>query len=496
MQQVHPRYTQASQQACARAADVGEAIVVEPTRRVIVRAAIVCICVVAALAVRSSLATPAAAAASRAALSSLIAEAADPGDAEVLAGGLEAIELRYEHAQCVGNLLSASLWISNSVYKSLAISSSCASLNASSTSKDRATCSQSVFSFYRALGNIGSLLSLSAVACRPPNTTADAESPCAAAITRANEEVGAVGQYGSQIETSCAGVENGKYSSCGSAMEGFGWHFRGLSNAIASSVYECSEPYSNDSLLDPGTCVGDLVAATSYVAASGLVMTQAAQYDCPKSTVPEWAAACAVDVTSFARTMSLAASFANRAAADCAGNESECGDYISLAASAVSAFAQASTMIHQSCTSPDAHSIAVVANHAHESRSSSCAAAISTTIKELNVAAACILDAVSACGKTELASTQCGSSVTKTLAGMGYIAETASLSASDCLPIDQGGNYYNCGQDLQHMGDAVQKTVTAIGAAAINCAAAAKNGSAHWLTGPLRLNRRFFLPDS
>lgn len=393
---------------------------------------------------------------------------------------------KYDVASCVGLQLAISLWTANVVVKAMTVSYDCKGLSGSSANQ-QATCARDIFALYRAIFTVATLLSKSVHVCGV-NTGKQLDTDCSTGVLAANKGIGALGQLCSQLQTHCTGT-NPNYMSCEGRVESIAWNANSFSDSVSFSVYSCTHLADRHPHYCPGACVGNVIATLGYLGASGLALSQATITDCNRTSASYSKLNCAEDISSFVRTMFLAASFADRAAGHCSDNVTMCGHDITRSASAFAAVAQAGAMVDQACNLPQMS----------QSDKERCSASSSTLVKELAVAVAYIMDASNSCSKTAFATTACGSATVKALASFAYLVEQASLAAGDCPGIgdaSNAANRYSCGQDIQHMGDASFMATSALGQAALNCMVVAEKGAeARPVVSPLQLGRRFWVPQ-
>jgi len=197
------------------------------------------------------------------------------------------------------------------------------------------------------------------------------------------------------------------------------------------------------------------------------------------------AAKCARDITSSVRTLFLAAARAVRAAEKCGQLSLMCGRDVARSSSALAGVGQAAAQVIIQCYDR------LPLMPLNCTQRTACAMTGGTLVKMLGAGVAYAVDAASTCvGSIRLASSICGSSISRIVASMGLMAETIGGLHLACA-LQQ--KWYSCGRHMRYLGAALRVTSLALGAAVLNCGLDA--ASLAWnFTRPISLPRVYTYP--
>jgi len=248
---------------------------------------------------------------------------------------------------------------------------------------------------------------------------------------------------------------------CGDRLEGAAWSIYPIGRDIDRAAKNCRG--ADDPEPNIGGCVTGILASMAYVATSGLSLASASGVDCKDVTADDIELAievldgskgindihfrrkskdlaCARDIISSSRQLGLAAAMAGQAAVLC-GAKSRCGQYVGFTAAALSATAEAVTLIVDDCRlRPNATA------SDRRTRRIQCTRFMASAMKELSVTAALALDASEECRNSSVAAGICGSSITKALAAFAYLTERTVLMARDC---PEPKRRFSCARNFQ-----------------------------------------------
>mmetsp|Transcript_91975 Transcript_91975/g.166045 ORF Transcript_91975/g.166045 Transcript_91975/m.166045 type:complete len:538 (-) Transcript_91975:4-1617(-) len=433
-------------------------------------------------------------------------------------------------SQCVGNILAASAWTANLGLKVAASMAECDPASyASSTSLhgnhagERAPfCARAILSFIPDLSYVTQLIIGADQACR---TDVLNHTDCGVAVLDVVQGLVEISRFASQLNISCLPKVvhtflDGDFT-CSESLEGVAWNLDSLGSGISDSMLFCTRPppYTMPSF-NSGACVGEIMSASAYIAAAGLYMSSATNYDCPEALTPEQLAdpveyelahgKCARDSSAFIRTLSLASAKTASGAQHCGGFNSPCGADVSLSAAGLAGASEAASIMRQFCNPPPGccklnttsfkykcdctvkdlaifDKLKLLYNH-------QCARYMGSMIKLLSSAAASASDAKGHCGgpKTFTKATACASFVSVAAAGFGLIIEAISRQMTSCAMVtshNTGDDEFACGQDIGMSGDALDTAAEGIGGALVNCGF----GHVLSLSQPMSLSRRFYI---
>jgi len=429
-------------------------------------------------------------------------------------------------SQCVGNILAASAWTANLGLKVAASMTECnpasyagnKSLHAGQPQLRPAFCARAILGLISDLARVSYLLTGASEACGKEILKG---TDCGVAVGHAVKGGATVGRFSAQLRLTCLQevVNLGNDFKCSESLEGLAWNLDTLGSGISSCVFFCTRnPPLQRPSADYGACVGEITSASAYIAAAGLYMASATNYDCPEALTPEQLAdpveyelahgKCARDSSAFIRTLSLASAKTASGAQHCGGFNSPCGADVSLSAAGLAGASEAASIMRQFCNPPpgccklnttsfkykcDCNVQALATfDKLKVTYSQLCSRYTGAMIKTLSSAADAASNARGQCEgpKHFTKANACASFVSVAAAGFGFLIEAISRQAVDCAQEQNQGGEFSCGQDTGFVGDALDTSARGIGGALVNC------GFGNVLTSskPLPLRRRFYTP--
>jgi len=433
-----------------------------------------------------------------------------------------------QESRCVGNILAASTWASNLGLKVAASMAECdpasyassTSLHGSHSGERAPFCARAILSFIPDLSYVTQLIIGADQACR---TDVLNHTDCGVAVLDVVQGLVEISRFASQLNISCLPKVvhtflDGDFT-CSESLEGVAWNLDSLGSGISDSMLFCTRPppYTMPSF-NSGACVGEIMSASAYIAAAGLYMASATNYDCPEALTPEQLAdpveyelahgKCARDSSAFIRTLSLASAKTASGAQHCGGFNSPCGADVSLSAAGLAGASEAASIMRQFCNPPpgccklnttsfkykcDCNVQALATfDKLKVTYSQLCSRYTGAMIKTLSSAADAASNARGQCEgpKHFTKANACASFVSVAAAGFGFLIEAISRQAVDCAQEQNQGGEFSCGQDTGFVGDALDTSARGIGGALVNC------GFGNVLTSskPLPLRRRFYTP--
>jgi len=395
-----------------------------------------------------------------------------------------------DYAMCAGDTIAATMYIASGGMQIAAAVKDCR------LEHDAQRCSRDIFAVVRDFSQAAQHLTEALEVC------GDIRDDCADAITTLIGVATTVGESASQMADVC-GPTAEDLNLCARSLERLAWSLDPLGTLSARSLGSCSKDHAGKPYLDYGACVGEALGSAAYIAAAGMEIAYAVS---ACSSLPQTghtafgvfrgngfatdfsghagrrrsnAARCVTAVSFVVRCFSLAASRANQAAMHCGGSKSTCGSDISLMSAAIFGVSEQASEMAQTCPPADV---------GFDWRL--CGIFSSSMVKELAVVAAKAADSANSCRNIDRANSACASDISKTVAGVAFMAEEIVASTEACNKMFlQGTSLYVCSRRMERLGGQGANVVArGIGAAVLDCGL----GSKPRLSLPLNLPEPFY----
>jgi len=305
------------------------------------------------------------------------------------------------------------------------------------------------------------------------------------------------------------------------------WSLDAMLGAISSAAKTCGATKVAVPKADYGSCVGEVLGAAGFIAASGVNTWNAANNSCLSALEPEDIVAlsprekdlvngrCAQLSSSTARTMSIAAAKASEAVGHCSGmvtvtKNARCGRAVALGLAALAGAAEGASFMSRecgnvaSCCSSTAGNplnftcdcTAEVLEDLQKARArlkKRCARFASSTLKELAMVWTMMSEASAECSGDDISSKACSHFLGGTFAGFFFFSEAISRQTLRCKDTKETPiTFFDCSQDMGFMGEGIDTMASAIGAAIRDCAFGF--GPTKRQSSWLGFGRRYFLP--
>jgi len=454
-----------------------------------------------------------------------VLQLADKGIYPLIRGGTRMFgEDDEDNFVCVGHVLSAGAWLSAAALKINAAVVECdrsrygvnvsVERRVADTPEVRAgLCARDILGHMRDLAQTSQLLEGAATACNDKKVK---NIRCATSVTNALRQSFHTSRFMSELSVYCPVEEKNVFNLfiCINRVEGVGWALDAMLVSISAAARFCDTNEKRVPATDIGSCVGEVIGGAAYVAAAGMNIWSAADFECFSAQDPrdvinltqeekdEINARCALFSTATARTFAIATSKVTEAAGHCgASGKTNCGRSLTLGAAALSGAAEAMSNMRLECISPLSCCEEVTRGHfqcdctgkrileireANAILRQRCARFTASTLKNLAVAVSLISEGTGECTEAT-ASLGCSSFISGAMAGFFFLVEAISRTTVRCK--DDLDRFF-CSQDIGFIGESVDLMTHALGAALRDCGFGAAPMKSNWLN----YGRRFFLP--